>query len=181
MRRLGALLVIAAIALGTGVASAETGVSFGPRVGIAKASETDSDAKWLVGAALRAKFLPALGVEASIDYRQEDFGDDAVTVRTWPVQLTGLIYPIPFAYGAMGAGWYHTSFDFEDSSLVEDDTTQEFGWHFGAGLDVPLGTAAKVVGDIRYVFLDYDFQTVPGQGDEKDDFYMITVGLLFNL
>lgn len=44
--------------------------------------------------------------------------------------VTGLVYPLPIVYGAVAAGWYNATFDFE-SELIEDRTEQEFGWHFG--------------------------------------------------
>ena len=62
-----------------------------------------------------------------------------------------------------------------------DDTNSEFGWHFGGGVELPLGSSAHLVGDLRYVFLDYSFDAVPGGGEIDDDFYMATAGLLFNL
>jgi len=178
MRIMGTTLVIAAISLCSNVALAQS-VSLGPLVGFSKSSDTD--AKVLFGAALRAKFLPALAIEGSINYRQDEFADNTVTVRSWPVQVTGLFYPLPIAYAAVGAGWYNTSFDFDDSLNLNNDTQQEFGWHFGGGLEIPLATVAKLAVDLRYVFIDYKFETVPGVGDAKDDFYMATAGVLFNL
>ena len=182
MRTIRTILVIAiigAISLWSNAALAEKALSIGPQVGISKAS--GSDAKFLVGSAVRLKFLPALAVEGSLNYRQEDIAGDTATLRSWPVQVTGLLYPLPVAYAAIGAGWYNTTLDYDDSVTFNDDTQQEFGWHFGGGLEVPLGSVAKLTGDLRYVFLDYNWETVPGQGDVKDDFYMVTTGVLFNL
>lgn len=152
----------------------------GPTIGWSKS--TDTDAELMFGAALRYKFLPALAVEGSINYRQEEFPDGALTVRTWPVQITGMLYPLPVAYAAIGIGWYNSTFDYnEDTAAVDDTTEQEFGWHFGGGVQFPLGSVVNLVADLRYVFLDYDFESVPGSGEVDDDFYMITTGLLFNL
>jgi opacity protein-like surface antigen len=97
--------------------------------------------------------------------------------------VTGLIYPIPFAYGAIGGGWYNVTYDFNQNKLplFTDETTQLFGWHFGGGVEVPAGSNIKLVGDIRYVFLNYDFQTIPGSGDPESDFFVIMVALLFSL
>lgn len=158
------------------------GIGLGPRVGYQKAADAD-EGKLMAGAALRLRLLPFLGAEGSIDYRSEQFGDGTVTTRSWPVQVTGLFYPLPVLYGAVGAGWYNTTFDVSDDldGVIEDRTEQEFGWHFGAGAELPLGTAASLTGDVRYVFLDYDFEEIPGVGDSDSDFYMITVGVLFGL
>lgn len=177
MRILKTILIAALVAFHAAEARAQLGPSFGPLVGFSKSSDTD--AKVLFGAALRLKFLSALAVEGSINYRSEDFA--GVTVRSWPVQVTGLLYPLPIVHAAVGAGWYHTTFDFDEATLMSNDTQREFGWHFGGGVELPLGAAAVLTGDLRYVFIDYNFEAVPGSGDVKDDFYMVTAGLLFKL
>ena len=171
-------LVVAAILLWSSTTWAQS-VSFGPIVGFAKASNTD--AKMLYGAALRVRLMPALAIEGSVSYRQDDIAGGAGTVRTWPLQVTGLLYPLPFAYAALGAGWYNTSFDFNNNVLFDDDTHQAFGWHFGGGVEIPLGGVVGLVADLRYVYLDYHFKSVPGVGAVRDDFYMATAGLLFHL
>jgi hypothetical protein len=48
-------------------------------------------------------------------------------------------------------------------------------------VELPLQNLGRLVGDVRYVFLDYDFQTFPGTNGVNSDFYVITVGLLFDL
>jgi opacity protein-like surface antigen len=68
-----------------------------------------------------------------------------------------------------------------DGTLFDGDTESDFGWHFGGGLEIPLGDAAKLVGDLRYVYLNYSFGEVPGSDEIDSDFYMATGGLLFNL
>lgn len=156
------------------------GIGLGPQIGYQKAADAD-DGKLMFGAALRLMLTSALGVEGSINYRQEKFADDALTVRSWPVMVTGLLYPLPIIYGAVGAGWYNTTFDFDQNLVIaEDETTQEFGWHFGAGLELPIGAKSRLTGDIRYVFLDYDFDEIPFR-DVDSNFYVITVGFLFGL
>jgi opacity protein-like surface antigen len=156
------------------------GFSFGPQLGYYKAGDADQGS-FMGGVAWRLKLMPALGVEASINYRQEKYGDGALTVRSWPVMVTGLIYPLPFVYGAMGAGWYSVTYDYDQSKLpmLEDETTQKVGWHFGGGVELPVGSNFNLTGDIRYVFLNYDFKEIPGSGDLKSNFYVITVGFLY--
>ena len=159
------------------------GIKIGPQLGFQKAQDAD-EGKVMFGAAIRIKLMPFLGAEGSIGYRQEKFADDALTVRSWPVMVTGLIYPLPIVYGAIGAGWYNTTFDYDQGKFpsqgIKDETKQEFGWHFGGGVELPLG-GTTLAADIRYVFLDYDFSDVPGSDDVKSDFYAITVSLLFGL
>jgi len=158
-----------------------TGLYVGPQAGFQQARNAD-DGKWLIGAALRLKFLSALGGEAAINYRQEEFGHGAVKVISWPVMATGLFYPLPFLYGALGAGWYYTTFDYNQNKypLIKDETKQKFGWHFGAGGEIPMGSV-KLTADVRYVFLNYDFQQVPELSGLHSDFFMVTFGLLFGI
>ena len=157
-------------------------VSLGPQVGYYRVPDADKG-ELMFGAAWRFKFTPMFGLEASINYRQEKYADGALTVRSWPVMVTGLIYPVPFVYGAIGAGWYSTTFDYDQNRflLLNDETTQEFGWHFGGGVELPVGTKFKLTADIRYVFLNYDFKEIPGSDDLESNFYVITAGLLFGL
>jgi opacity protein-like surface antigen len=155
-------------------------IGLGPQVGYYKVQDADKGST-MGGAALRLKLM-GLGVEAAINYRQEKYADGALTVRSWPIMVTGLFYPLPFIYGAVGAGWYRLTFDYDQSKLplIQDETTKKMGWHFGGGVELPLGPV-KLTGDIRYVFLDYDFKQIPGTGDMKSNFTVITVGLLFGL
>jgi hypothetical protein len=93
-----------------------------------------------------------------------------------------MVYPFSFLYGAMGAGWYMTTFDYDpDLFFLDDDTEDQFGWHFGGGLELPLGSVAKLAADLRYVFIDYNFEEFPGSDDIESDFYMATAGILFRL
>lgn len=169
----------------TSPAWSQVGVSLGPNLGIQKAEDAD-ESKYLVGATMRVRLMSALGAEGSINYRQEEFEGGAVEVKSWPVTVTGLLYPLPILYGGVGAGWYNTTFDFNEvyNNLgYQDRTEQEFGWHLGTGLELPLGSSASVFGDVRWVFLDYEFENLPSAviDDVEADFYSINVGLLFNL
>jgi opacity protein-like surface antigen len=174
-------LIIGLVALMVSQVNAQS-ISIGPQVGYYRAQDADQG-NFTGGVALRLKLVPFLGAEASIGYRQEKYADDLLTVRSWPVMVTGLIYPLPMIYGAMGFGWYNTAIDYDQDRvpLLEDETVQKIGWHFGGGLELPLGTRVKLTADIRYVFLNYDFKEIPGSGDLKSNFYVITAGLLFSL
>jgi hypothetical protein len=177
------MALIGAAVLGLGMLpfseGAAQGIGIGPQIGYQKAADADNG-NLLVGGALRVKLASFIGAEASIGYRSEEFADGELDVRSWPVMVTGLIYPLPILYGAMGFGWYNTTFDFQSEQL-EDRTDHEVGWHFGGGAELPLGRKASLTGDIRYVFLDYDFEEVPGFGDTDANFYVITVGLMLGL
>lgn len=185
MRKLNTSVAILLITvMWSGAASAQSApdipsVLFGPQVGISKSP--DADANMIFGAALRLHLLPMFGIEGSINYRQETLAGDALIVRSWPVQVTGMLYVLPVLYGSMGAGWYMTSLDFDPDLNFLDDTQSEFGWHFGGGLELPLGSVAKLSADLRYVFLDYNFDQFPGSDNVDSNFYMATAGLLFRL
>lgn len=170
------------IILISSIALQAQGIGIGPVLGIHR-SEDAEGSTLMGGVALRLKLSPVLGVEGSIQYRQEKYAGDHLTVRSWPVMATGLIYPLPILYGAIGVGWYNTTFDYNQGilDLIEDTTDQQFGWHFGGGIELPIGPNAKLSGDIRYVFLDYDFVGIPGAGDLDSDFYVISIGLFFGL
>jgi opacity protein-like surface antigen len=159
-------------------------ISLGPQIGYFKAMDADKG-NIMGGAICRIKLTPVIGAEASINYRQEKYANDALTIRSWPVMVTGLIYPLPIVYGAIGAGWYNTTFDYNQNKLLlkafKDQTKQEFGWHFGGGAEFPVASNLKLTADIRYVFLNYNFKEIPGSGNLNSNFYIITVGFLFNL
>ena len=177
------LLLMGLIALMVASVNAQS-VSLGPQVGYYKAQDADKG-NFMGGVAWRFRFTPLIGLEGSINYRQETYANEALTVRSWPIMVTGLIYPLPFVYGAIGAGWYSVTLDYDQDKIAiamfKDETTQEFGWHFGGGAELPVGSAFKLTADVRYVFLNYDFKEIPGSADLKSDFYVITVGFLYNL
>jgi opacity protein-like surface antigen len=166
-------------------ARGQANIYVGPHLGIQKSTGADG-ANYLVGATLRMKLMPILGVEGDIGYRQEKFGSGALTVKEWPVTVTGLIYPLPFIYGGLGAGWYFTTLDYSTSynnAGFADETTHKFGWHLVAGVELPATSHFKLYGDIRWVFLDYKFKNLPNAvlNGAKANFYSINVGLLFRI
>lgn len=163
--------------------SANDYLGLGPRAGYYKTTDADNG-EWMIGAGLRLK-MGFLGFEGSIDYRAEKYANGLLTVRSWPVMASLLIYPLPVIYGVAGAGWYNTTFDYDQNKMVtrhiEDETSQEIGWHFGGGIELPLGKKTKLAADIRYVFIDYDFSEVPGSSELESDFYAITITLFWGL
>ncbi len=163
--------------------AASQGLYLGPQLGIYKATDADNT-RLLGGVALRLHLTPGLGVEGSVNYRNEDYAGGRVSAKSWPVMVTGLLYPLPFAYGAIGAGWYNSTINYNREMVgqfIPSATQQKFGWHFGAGSELPVGPNMLLTGDIRYVFLNYHFQQVPGTSGLKSNFYVISLGLLFGL
>ncbi len=177
-----ALCVITSLPL-----SAQTGVWFGPQVGLYKAQDAN-ESRGMLGLALRMKLSDAVGIEGSLNYRRELYADDHISVRTWPVMVTGLLYPVPFLYGAIGAGWYNSRIEYSipsgylgGAAVITGETQQRFGWHFGGGLDASLTSSVKLFADIKYVFLDYEFQQFPGSNGVNSNFTVTSIGLLFAL
>ena len=103
--------------------------------------------------------------------------------------ITGMIYPVNTIYGAIGVGWYNSSIEYSSSyhdAGLNDYRKQPFGWHFGAGVEIPLTEAKNPPGavlttDFRYGFLNYNFTEVPGSKDINSDYFVVTVGLLFGI
>ncbi|MGE5411032.1 MAG: outer membrane beta-barrel protein [Clostridiales bacterium] len=162
------------------------GIGIGPVLGWQKSSSADKG-NLMYGAALRLKLSEAIGIEGSINYRQEEYANGGLKVRSWPVMVTGLFYPFPIVYGLIGVGWYNTTFDYSNQLTLQNlqnNTTSDFGWHLGGGVEVPLGENLMLTGDIRYVFLNYDFGQLAQKaqtGDLNSKFYVISVGLLFGI
>jgi len=178
MKRL-VLIIVIAFGLAPLFTPAEAKAQLGLHIGVQKAKDADNSAS-IIGGILRSK-AEDWAIEASIDYRQEKYFDGEVTVRSWPVMLTLLYYPIPVLHLDFGAGWFNTTYDYSaalENVGAEDDTFQRFGWHFGGGVEFPLDTVT-LTADLRYVFLDYKWKDIPGTEGRKSDFYMLTFGFLF--
>jgi len=109
-----------------------------------------------------------------------------MTMRSWPVQVSALLYPVPIVYGLAGAGWYHTTLDYDQTkmeelggtAIPEDETTSTLGYHLGAGLEIPLSNM-KLTADVRYVFLNYDLDEIENLPETDHDFLAVTLGLLW--
>lgn len=155
-------------------------LSFGPQYGIFRPQEADNSS-CLLGGIMRLKPLEELGIEFALNYHQEKYFDEQLTVKAWPIQLSGMIYPIPSLYGTAGAGWYNVTYDFK-STLMMDQTDMRTSWHAGIGLEIPIEDTIAMACDIRYVFLDYDLNDgTTGAKTIQSDFYVMTIALLFAL
>jgi len=147
-----------------------------PALGVTKPVDGDGDAKLSGNLALRGHLLPMLMTEVGVGYRSEERFNDQLKIRQWPI--TASVYlspPSSILYAGAGAGWYHTTYDYEDA-LLEDETKQQFGVHLGGGLQVPLGSHAGVDLNGRYVMMrDQQAKLVPEKFDP--DFWTTTLGL----
>ncbi|MDH7605378.1 MAG: outer membrane beta-barrel protein [Melioribacter sp.] len=156
-------------------------IAIGPQLGYHKSE--DAEGSLLLGAMGRIYLANSLALEASINYRSEDYENGGVKTKMYPVMVSGLLYFFPLLYGTIGAGWYNTKIDYSNSlnSLgFKDETKSEFGYHLGIGAELGLGNLI-LTGDVRYVFLNLKLDRLPGVKELKNNFYVITAGVLFEL
>jgi hypothetical protein len=173
-----------ALALGaTGTASADIDFGLGPTGGYLKVRGADRGT-WFGGLMARMRFIDYLGAEASVTYHASYFADGDALVAQIPIQLTGLVYPLPDApvqpYALAGAGWYYTRIDYRDGlAHLDNETDSQFGVHLGAGAELPFGLASAVYADFRYIFLDEPGVDNSNLDDEEFDAWQITFGVMF--
>ena len=149
-----------------------------PSVGITRSVDSD-DTNKSVGLALRSSLIPSVRVlkaEIAGSYRSEEqFGGD-LKLRMWPVTASLLVSPVPAFYAGAGVGWYHTTFDYDEDLLIDDETKSEFGVHVGGGIIVPVAPRAGIELGGRYVMMrDQESQLVPEKFDP--DFWTLSLGL----
>ena len=171
-----ALCVAATLAVAQ-PAAAQVGI--GGRVGLLHSNDAD-DTNFYGGGQIRWRVAPILGIEGSIDYRQEKFDHGAVEVRSYPVLASALVYPFPLGpiqpYAIGGVGWYFSRIEIKDGP---HDETNRFGAHLGAGLDLPIAPRVVLNSDIRWIFFDVDSKKVREERlkDLNTDGWLATVGI----
>jgi len=174
------LAILAACAPPARAASvAFSGFGLGGRYAFVNNQDTD-ESSHMLGALARArgKFL---GLEAAVDYRNEEFGND-IDLKTWPATASLLVLPIAPVYALVGLGLYNTTIDFPDDSAFDDETQTELGYHLGAGAEILLNDAVSATGDVRWHFVDYEFEDIPSSVGEVDaDVFTVNLGLIFYL
>jgi hypothetical protein len=142
------------------------------------------------GGHVRLRLPILLSFEGAMDYRPSASRDVAeapggeMDVTTYPITISALAYPFPSFYLLAGIGWYNTTIELTDSGIStgpDSDTHDNFGSHFGAGLDLPIGSNKSINGDMRYVFLDYDVRDldIAGLSDLDANHFSIGVGITF--
>lgn len=157
--------------------------TLGLRAGYLRAKDADEGA-WHGGVQARLFLIEHLAVEGSIEFHQSDFEDGDVVTTTYPVQVTGLVFPFPDwklrPYGLAGVGWYYTRVDFKGAfSALEDDTVYVVGVHAGGGADYRLGPTASLGADVRYIWLDdTEFDAVDVKGSDIS-YWQLTASINF--
>jgi hypothetical protein len=151
-----------------------------PALGITNSTEdSDDDVQLLGSLALRGNIAQALKAEVGVQYRNESYMNGDLKTHMWPITGSLYVTPTPQLYVGGGVGWYHTSYEYDDATGVEDHTSQDFGFHVGGGVQVPV--AEKMAVDLggRYTFMD-DVETELDDLDNLNpDFWTTTLGLAF--
>lgn len=166
----------------------EGGLMLGPRLGYYQANEAE-DGSFLFGLQLRSHISKYFGLELAATYRTtSEFTFTGGSVKTALVPITGsaLIY-LPISehfkpYGLAGLGAYYTFYDTEGlaEKLAKDfDGKFTFGYHLGAGIEIPLNEGVAINVDYRYLFLDQDSSEDEFQPDLSG--HLISAGLMFYL
>ena len=154
-------------------------ISIGLHMGWFQMNDAE-DGEIFYGIHARFYFLRIFAVEGSIDFAEQEFEDDDVTLSTVPVQLTGMLMPfqgLPIRpYGLIGVGWYFHDVEYSGSlSGLEDEDDSTLGVHLGIGAELLLGDLIMLHLDLRYVFLDEpNFDT--DLEDEEFDFWTVAFG-----
>jgi hypothetical protein len=142
------------------------------------------------GGHVRLRLPILLSFEGALDYRPSASRDvtgvpgGELDVTTYPITISALGYPFPGLYLLAGIGWYNTTIELTDSGISTGPssyTNDNFGSHFGAGLDLPIGSNTSLNGDVRYVFLDYDVRDldVAELSDLDANYISFGVGITF--
>lgn len=146
--------------------------SIGPQAGFVKASDRN-ESTFMPGLAARLKFI-GFNIEGSIYYKSEEYLNGNVKTKSYPMMLTAMFNFLPIVHGEVGIGWYKTKVEY--SSLYDSETTNDTGYHIGAGVELPLSNLI-LTGDIRYVFLNLKVNS--DVSEIKSNFYAIMVGAMY--
>jgi opacity protein-like surface antigen len=129
-----------------------------------------------VFARLRGQYV---GLEGGVDYKNSDLSNN-VDLKTWPVTASVMVFPLRSIYGLAGLGWYNSTLDFPSESTFDDQTDTKLGYHFGAGVELPLDQSVRLTGDVRWQFVDYEFDQIPDTiGKVEEDNLTLNAGILF--
>jgi hypothetical protein len=157
-------------------------LKIGGQVGASHTGGDIDESTFIGGGMLRCEVLSIITGELAVNYKKDEVPGGG-EISTVPIQLSALITPLPLVYGTIGVGWYNinASDDLTDQVSELEDISQA-ALHLGGGIEVPVSHRLSVCGDLRYVFLDYDLESVSDDVfDSSASFSTITGGLLFKL
>jgi len=151
-----------------------------PALGITNSTSDQSDEIKLFGSlAARGNIAQALKAEVGVMYRNESYMNGNLNVRMWPITASLYVTPTPQLYLGGGVGWYNTTLDYDDDTGIDSSTHQDFGFHVGGGVQVPVAEKVSVDLGGRYTFMD-DVETELNDLDNLNpDFWTTQLGLAF--
>jgi hypothetical protein len=159
------------------VPQANAGLGIGARYSYVHNNGIEDNSS-MFGAMVRLRHMTFFGLEGAIDYRKEEF-DNGNELRSTPITASLMIYPIPVAYGLVGIGFYRSTLE---TTTGAEATDTKIGYHYGIGAEVPLVPLVKLTGDIRYQFIDYEFEDIAESvGKVEADGYAISAGVIVYL
>jgi len=172
---IGALLLLALVLIGVQAARAAGG-QIVPSVGMTRPVDGDDQTKISGGLALRGNLMPFLMAEIGASYRNDEYFGGDLDVRQWPITASLYVKPISQIYAGAGAGWYHTTLHYAESTGIANSTTEKFGVHVGGGLQIPIAPVAAVDLSGRYVFMEkQESPLIPEKFNP--DFWTTSIGL----
>ena len=128
-------------------------------------AHVDSDSVRFTGGQLRLGMSKRTAIELSMDFKTLEVPGDTIRTKDRPIQVSLLLYPVKTAFAPYllgGIGWYKREVQLMDGdTVVSSDSTTEFGYHGGFGLQIGLGKHAAIHGDYRYTGLKF--------GDDSED------------
>src|SRR3989339_507705 len=178
--RIALSLTLAFVVCGESYGIENIHFSIGPRATYSRPQDAD-EAQAYVGIQARFILASALSLEASFDYRSNNFFN-FTTIKTYPIQLSALVYFLhvailnPFLIG--GTGWYYTQVD---GPFGFNNTYSRLSLHAGAGLELKLTEVVSIDGCYRYIWLESVASKDVSSRDRsfQDSGAMVTVGLNF--
>jgi opacity protein-like surface antigen len=178
-----------ALALPAAVEARTLGV--GAHVGYSDAK--NADGTYHIGGNLSLRLAEIVGGLLEVEYRKDDvdvgggFRGD-VDVEYIPILASVQVFPFADRLGAIspyaigGYGWYVTRTEIRgevagiNGRFTDYDHSE--GWHLGAGADFNLGPNLTLSGDVRWVWLETNFEDID---DVDSDGIRLTFAVKFFL
>jgi len=169
------LLVIFASANNVEAQSIKVGL--GPRYSYITLMGSEEEEERFAGGQLRVKFLSALAVELSIDYRRDFYLEDSFRIQTIPALFSILAYLFPgkslSPYIIGGGGWYFSQVTFLVEPFKEYDGEVDFGYHIGGGIEFCLLGKVGFHLDYRSIMVKLSPLNLKGDG------HLISAGITY--
>lgn len=160
---------------------------FGPKLGYYQAVDAD-EGNFFGGVQMRLRPGAYFGIEGSVEYRGgQTYGIADYTVKTSFLPVTGsMLFFLPVSknfapYAVAGIGAYYTRYNYSDSAeaLGFSDTSDfNLGYHFGAGIELPISETLAFNADYRYLFLNPSTNEESFEGADFNS-NIISAGLTF--